>query len=51
MRVRTGEDRETLFGIGRVRSLDQLSERLARELFKGFRLPAPGTTPAAEGSR
>jgi hypothetical protein len=51
MRVRTGEDRETLFGIGRVRSLDQLSERLVRELFKDFRLPTPVTPPATEGTR
>lgn len=51
MRVRTGEDRESLFGIGRVRSLDQLSERLARELFAGFRLPGPGDTLARNGGR
>ena len=48
MRVRTGEDRESLFGIGRVRSLDQLSERLARELFAGFRLPAGSDTLARD---
>jgi hypothetical protein len=40
MRVHTGEDRETLFGMGRVRSLDQLSEIVVRELLRGFRLPA-----------
>lgn len=51
MRVHTGEDREKLFGFGRVNSLDQLSERLARELFKGFRLPAPTATPVPEGGR
>ena len=49
MRVRTGEDRETVFGIGRVRSLDQLTERLARELLADFRLPAPGDTTANPG--
>lgn len=51
MRVRTGEDRETLFGFGRVRSLDQLSERLVRELFTGFRLPAPGDTTRKIGEK
>lgn len=49
MRVRTGEDHETLFGFGRVRSLDQLTERLAREMLAGFRLPAPGDTLASPG--
>jgi hypothetical protein len=49
MRVRTGEDRETVFGFGRVRSLDQLTERLAREILANFRLPAPGDTTANPG--
>ena len=49
IRVRTGEDKETLFGFGRVRSLDQLSERLARELLAGFQLPAPGDTLVKTG--
>jgi hypothetical protein len=47
-RVRTGEDRESLFGIGRVRSLDQLAEQLARELFAGFRLPDRADTLARD---
>ena len=51
MRVRTGEDQETLFGFGRVRSLDQLSERLARELLAGFQLPAPGDTLVKTGGK
>lgn len=51
MRVRTGEDRETLFGMGRVRNLDQLSERVARELLEGFRLPAPGDTTLKIGGK
>ena len=51
MRVRTGEDHETLFGFGRVRSLDQLTERLAREMLAGFRLPAPGDSSANPGGR
>ena len=51
MRVRTGEDRETLFGLGRVRSIDQLTERLARELLVGFRLPAPGDTTWKTGGK
>jgi len=49
MRVRTGEDRETLFGMGRVRSLDQLSEIVVRELLRGFRLPAPGDSLPLRG--
>jgi TolB-like protein len=49
MRVRAGDDRETLFGWGRVRSLDQLGERIAREVFDGFRLPVEGDTAATGG--
>jgi hypothetical protein len=49
MRVRTGEDHEKLFGFGRVRSLDQLSERLARELLAAFRLPASADTTRKNG--
>lgn len=51
MRVRTGEDRETLFGLGRVRNLDQLTERVARELLEGFRLPVPGDTTQRIGGK
>lgn len=51
MRVRTGEDHETLFGFGRVRSLDQLTERLAREMLAGFRLPAPSDSIANPGGK
>lgn len=51
MRVMTGEDHETMFGLGRVRSLDQLSERLARTLFAGFRLPAEHDTLPDVGAR
>ncbi len=51
MRVRTGEDHEKIFGFGRVRSLDQLTERLAREILAGFRLPAPGDTLPNPGGK
>lgn len=51
MRVRTGEDHEKIFGFGRVRSLDQLTERLAREILAGFRLPAPGDTLTNPGGK
>jgi hypothetical protein len=50
MRVITGQDRESVFGMGRVRNLDQLTERLARELLAGFRLPTE-TPKTAGGSR
>ncbi len=51
MRVRTGEDHEKIFGFGRVRSLDQLTERLVREILAGFRLPAPGDTLTNPGGK
>jgi len=40
MKVAGGQDRETVFGWGREASLDRLAERTAREMFKGFALPA-----------
>ncbi|MFM7231749.1 MAG: hypothetical protein ACKO3S_07175 [bacterium] len=46
MRVITGQDRESVFGMGRVRNLDQLTERLARELLAGFRLPTEDSKTA-----
>ncbi len=49
MRVRSGEDRETMFGWGRVRSVDQLADRIARELLRDFRLPAEGDSAAVGG--
>ena len=51
MRVIAGDDHEGVFGLGRVRNLDQLSERLAREMFRGFRLPSPTDTLTAGAHR
>lgn len=51
MRVMTGEDHETLFGLGRVRSVDLLSEKLVRQLLGGFKLPADGDTLMARGAK
>lgn len=51
MRVITGDDHEGLFGMGRVRSLDQLSERLARTMLAGFRLPTAQDSSATAGAR
>lgn len=51
MRVITGDDHEGLFGMGRVRSLDQLSERLARTLLADFRLPSPRDSTSTAGVR
>jgi hypothetical protein len=51
MRVITGDDHEGLFGMGRVRSLDQLSERLARTLLADFRLPSARDTSSTAGAR
>lgn len=40
MRARTGEDRETIFGWGRVSSLERLTDVTVRELIAGIRIPA-----------
>lgn len=50
MAVRTGDERETIFGWGRETSLHRLAERVARELVRGFRIPAAGDT-TAKGDR
>jgi TolB-like protein len=36
VQFRTGDDRESVFGMGRVRNADQLAGVLAQELFKDF---------------
>lgn len=51
MKVRTGEDRETVFGWGRERSRERLAESTARELVRGFRLPAGVDSLPAGGGR
>ena len=51
MRIRTGDDRETVFNWGRERSLERLTERTAAELFKRFRLPAPSDTLRSAGGK
>ena len=49
MKVRTGDDRETIFGWGREPSLERLAERTVAEMFESFRLPAGSREPAAAG--
>jgi hypothetical protein len=51
MRVRTGEDRETIFGWGRELSQEKLAERLAREMFEKFQLPAGVDSTTGSGGR
>jgi TolB-like protein len=46
-RVRTGDDRESLFGWGRERDPERLSASLAAEMLRGFR----GNGGATQGSR
>lgn len=49
MRSRSGEDRETLFGWGRVTNLERLAQETARELVAAIRLPADADTLAPGG--
>ena len=50
LKVRTGEDRETVFGWGREVSIDRLAARLAADMLKGFQPPAdPDTVAVARG--
>ncbi len=51
MKVRTGEDHQTVFEWGRVRSLERLTEQTAAEMFKRFRLPAAGDTLPGPGGK
>ncbi len=48
MRVRTGDDRETLFGWGREISLERLTQRALEDMLRKF--PLPAATPAAPDS-
>ncbi len=49
MRSRSGEDRETVFGWGRVTNLDRLAQETARELVAAIRLPAAPDSLAPGG--
>ncbi|MBI5169079.1 MAG: hypothetical protein HZA61_06300 [Candidatus Eisenbacteria bacterium] len=49
MRARTGEDRETIFGWGRVSSLERLTDVTVRELIAGIRIPAGADSLAGHG--
>jgi len=50
MKVRTGDDRETIFGWGRELSLERLAERTMGEMFESFRIPAGSRGSAAAGA-
>ncbi len=43
-RYRTGEDHETIFGWGRITSLDRLAQETAAELAAALRFPGPADT-------
>lgn len=49
MRTRSGEDRETVFGWGRVTNLERLAQETARELVAAIRLPAEPDSLAPGG--
>ncbi len=49
MRARTGEDRETIFGWGRVSSLERLTDVTVRELIASIRIPAGTDSLAGHG--
>jgi hypothetical protein len=50
MRARSGEDRESVFGWGRVTNLDRLAQDMAQELVSAIRLPvaADSTSPGGK---
>lgn len=49
MRTRSGEDRETVFGWGRVTNLERLAQETARDLVAAVRLPAEPDSLAPGG--
>lgn len=49
MRSRSGEDRETVFGWGRVTNLERLAQETVRELVSAIRLPAEADSLAPGG--
>jgi len=51
LKVRTGEDRETVFGWGRERSLERVAERAAAGALADFRIPAAADSLATPGGR
>lgn len=50
MRVRTGDDRETVFGWGRELSLERLTQRALEEMLRRFPLPAATAAPDTGGT-
>jgi hypothetical protein len=48
---RTGDDREKVFGWGRVRSRERLAASVAAELFRDLQLPAAQGVAARTGAR
>lgn len=49
LRTRSGEDRETVFGWGRVTNLERLAQETARELVADIRLPAESDSSSPGG--
>ena len=49
-RTRSGEDRETIFGWGRVTNLERLAQATARDLVDAIRLPAEADSVATGGN-
>ena len=49
-RTRSGEDRETIFGWGRVTNLERLAQATARDLVGAIRLPAEADSLAPGGN-
>lgn len=49
-RTRSGEDRETVFGWGRVTNLERLAQATARDLVGAIRLPAEADSLAPGGN-
>lgn len=48
--VRTGDDRERIFGWGRERSRERLAAVMAEEILQGLEFPAAATAPAPAGA-
>jgi TolB-like protein len=50
MKARSGEDRETIFGWGRVLDREAVATELTTDLFEDFHLPAATDTAAVKGT-
>jgi TolB-like protein len=51
LKIRTGEDRETIFGWGRERSLERIAERTAAGVLEDFHIPGPAGSSPSKGDR